>query len=264
MIYIRKSGIFYENGYKPDTEEYVFTRVKSFIPYLNEVIHIDSEITLEDFFDILEKEEKLVNVVFGSHMGHHLLGPFYDEIKRDCFPEDREDLDYIECKWVIEHFDYKIFYEKFKDERRETESIFGPLREPEEDDVKEITVYVDVYGWGKYKPSKDEIYQEDEEPPSHITYAIEFIPLNKIRHIPIRLNKEFILIEEKYDGKKHIVMEGEKEFSVYEAFGAILSEFTFAGLPGERDEKWKDIIDKVDEYKEKMDEEVEENDDGEE
>ena len=65
MIYVRKNGIFYENDYKPNSEEYVCTRVKSFIPYLSEIIHIEDDITLEKFFSLIEEDEDIINIVFG-------------------------------------------------------------------------------------------------------------------------------------------------------------------------------------------------------
>jgi len=39
----------------------------------------------------------------------------------------------------------------------------------------------------------------------------------------------------------------------------ILSEITFSGLPDDRDKKWKDITDRVDEYKEDIEDDEEEN-----
>ena len=200
MIYIRKNGVFYENSYNPDADEYVFTKVESFIPYLNEVIHIDSQITLEDFFNILEKDEDIVNIIFGSYMGHFPLRPYLDDIQRKCPDEgeedmEYEDMEYIECSWVIEQFDYKVFYEKFKDEKRSTDDIFGPLRKPDGDEVNDITEYVDIHGWGPYVPGEHEVYGEGEEPPTHMSYAIEFTPLYRMKHIPIKLDKNFVMRE---------------------------------------------------------------------
>jgi len=259
MIYIRKNGIFYENSYNQDSDEYVFTKVKSFIPYLNEVIHIDQEVTLEDLFFIFEKEEDLVNVIFGSHMGHHPLSAYLEDIKKDCMDESREDLECIECSWVAEQFDYQKFYEKHKDDEKDL--VLGPLHEPDENDVNEISIYVDVHGWGQYVPAEgeEESYEEGHVPPEHSSYAIEFTPLYRIKHLPIRLNKEFIIKEEtyNYDDEGKTMVSGERGFSVYEVFGEILSEITFAGLPEERDEKWDDVLDSIEDYKKKMEEDEE-------
>jgi len=199
MIYIRKNGIFYENGYSPSAEEYVFAKVESFIPYLNEVIHIDSEVTLGDLFTFFEKDEIIINVIFGSAMGHHPLSAYIEDIKKDCMAESREDLEYIECSWVAEQFDYRKFYEKYKNE--EKDPILGPLHEPDEDDKNEISIYVDVHGWGKYIPAdgEEENYEEGYVPPTHSSYAIEFTPLYRLKHLPIRLNKEFIIRDVTYD-----------------------------------------------------------------
>jgi len=254
MIYIRKNGIFYKNGDSPDAEEYLFTKVKSFIPYLSEIIYIDKEITLEDILFILEKDENLVNIIFGSQMGHHPLSVYLEDIKKDCMDESREDLEYIELNWIAEQFDYKKFYDKYKDD--EENLILGPLHKFDEDEVNKIEIYVDIHGWGEYfsADGEEENYEEGYVPPTHGSYAIEFTPLSRMKHLPIRLNKKFIIREEGIRGdEENIVVEGEKEFTVYEIFGEILSEITFAGLPEERDKKWDDVVDSIEDYKDRMD-----------
>jgi len=261
MIYIRKNGVYYENNYSPDANEYVFTKVDSFVPYLNEVIHIDSEVTLECLFDLLERDEDIINIIFGSHMGHHPIRPFIDEIKSKCIPESQEEMEYIDCCWVSEQFDYKRFYERFKDEKRseQDEELFGELEEPSDDESNEINIYVDIHGVGPYQPfeGEEDHYKEGYVPPETSTYAIEFTPLYRLKHLPIKLNTSFVMKEEHYDNKEHVVASGDMEFTVFEVFGAILSEITFSGLPEERDEKWKDVTDSIDEYKKEFDEDEE-------
>lgn len=259
MIYLRKNEIFYENSYRPDADEYIFTKVKSFIPYLDEIIHIDHEVTLEDIFLLFENDEDIVNIIFGSHMGHHPLSAYMEDIKKNCIDESREELEYIGCNWVAEQFDYKKFYNRYKDD--ETDPILGPLHEPDEDDVNEISVYVDIYGWGKYVPTDDEMesYEEGYVPPTHRSYAVEFTPLYRMKHLPIRLNKKFIIREQGIQGNKEkILVEGEKEFTVYEVFGAILTEITFAGLPEDRDKQWNDVLDSIDDYKKRIEDDEDE------
>ena len=258
MIYIRKNGIFYENGYSPEAEEYIFAKVESFIPYLNEIVHIDYEITLEDLFLFFERDENIINIIFGSAMGHNPLSAYIEDIKKDCMDESREDMEYIECSWTVTQFDYKEFYEKHKND--EEDLVFGQLHKPDEDDKNEISIYVDVHGWGKFEPQKDEVYKKGEKPPTHISYAIEFTPLYRMKHLPIRLDKKFTIQKKNYDYIEDVkdIVSGEHEFSVYEVIGAILSELTFAGLPDERDEQWKDITDNADEYREKMEDDDEE------
>ncbi len=248
MIYIRKNEIFYENNLEPGHKDYVMTKVQSVIPYLDDVVHIDNKITLEDFLAIVEKDEEIMNIIFGSHLGHYLLRPFLDEIKKDCMAESKEEMEYIKCSWFVEPFDYQKIYEKYKDE--ESDSFLGRLSKPTGDEVNEINIYVDVHGWGRYLPQEDEVYKDGEDPPTHVSYGIEFTPLYRLKHLPIKLNKEFV-IKTDFGVDGPILVQGEKEFSVFEVFGSILSEITFAGLPEDRDDQWKNVLDDHKEYKER-------------
>lgn len=250
MIHMRKKGLFYEDNY--GSEDSKIIRVDSIVPYLNDVIEINNNVTLEDFFNILEKDEELIDIIFSSYMGEKPIGPYIEEVKKDCPPEGREDMDCIECIWVSEQFDYRKFYEKHKDDEEGIVKDLFPdsLHEPRKDDVNEIDIYIDVAGWGKHEFSEEEIkaYGNPKDIPSHIGLAIEFIPLYRLKHLPIRLNKKFVIKDQ--DDITKVIIEGEKEFTIFELFGAILSELTLAGLPEDRDEKWKNIVDDFDEDKE--------------
>jgi len=258
MIYLRKDGVFHENDRNPDSDDYVLEKIDSLVPYLTDMIEIDEDITLQDFFNIVEKEEDIMDIIFSSDLGCFPLRSYIEEIKKDCLPESKEDLDFIVCSWVAEQFDYRLFYEKHKDDE---EGGFidklGGLREPCEHDKNEVSVYIDVSGWGKYEPQEDEVYGEGEQPLTHTSYGIEFTPLYRLKHLPIILDKTFIIRDKNELGNSLSVVEGEKEFSVFEVFGAILSEISFAGLPEDRDEKWKDVVDTKKEYEERLEEEEE-------
>jgi hypothetical protein len=51
------------------------------------------------------------------------------------------------------------------------------------------------------------------------------------------------------------IIEGEKEFTVFDVFSELLSEISFCGFPEDRDEKLQDTIDIKDEYEKKLEEE---------
>ena len=255
MIIFEKHGIFYDNEINPDHEEYVYEKVDSIIPYLGETIEFADNLTLRDFFALLEDDEKMIEIVFESHLGHYPIHPFFDEVKHDCVPDGKEEMEYIQCSWVSDQFDYHLFYDKHKDDNKDEEgviSIFGmPLHEPTEEDENEVSIYVDVHGWGSYDPEEDEDYDEDYPAPSHISYAIEFTPLNRLAHIPIRLNTSIEIRGRNEMGDEDPIVEGRMEFSVFDAVGAILSEISFCGLPEHRDQRWQDIVDSVDEAKQR-------------
>jgi hypothetical protein len=264
MIIFKKSGIFYDNDINPEHEDYIYEKVDSIIPHLTEVIEFDKNLTLRDFFMLLEPDEELIDIVFGSHLGHHPLGPYAEEVKNDCVPDGKKDMDYISCSWVADQFDYRMFYEKHKDDEHDEESIsfrLGlDLHEPTEEDENDISIYVDVHGWGPYDPSEDDPYDEDNPAPTHTSYAIEFTPLNRMAHLPIKLDTHFEMRDRNELGDEDPVAEGHMQFSVFEAVGAILSEISFCGLPKDRDDQWQDIVDSVDEAKEKFNDDDEDED----
>jgi len=267
MIIFKKNGIFYDNDMNPKSEDYVYKKVDSIVPYLVEIVEFDKNLTLRDFFNLLELDEELIDIVFGSHLGHFPLGPFVEEVNNDCIPDGREEMEYIKCSWVSDQFDYRLFYEKHHaddNQDEEVTSIFGTtLHEPTEEDENEVSIYVDVHGWGPYVPNEDAEYDEDEDIPTHTSYAIEFTPLNRMAHLPIKLDTHFEMRDRNELGDEDPIAEGNMEFSVFDAVGAILSEISFCGLPEERDEKWQDIVDSVDEAKDKLEDEDEEEDDDE-
>ncbi len=255
MIYLKKKGIFYENNEKYDSKDYEYKKIDSIVSFLNEIIKIDEDFTLEDFFKIVAAEEILMDVIFSSHLGHFSLKPFIEDIQKDCLPESKEDLDYIECSWVAEQFDYKLFYEEHKDDEDGIINQFGgPVPEPEssKNDKKEISIYINIGGVGKNDENSDDI---------RTGYAIEYIPLYRLKYLPIRLNTEFKLKNENCLLCDNVLAEGEKDFTVFEVFGEILSELSFAGLPKDRDDMWQDIIDTKNKYDEKLENKEEEFDD---
>ena len=136
----------------------------------------------------------------------------------------------------------------------------GEMDEPDKDDINEISIGVDVHGWGKHHPSEDEkkVYNKVEDIPSHISYAIEFTPLYRLKHLPIKLNKKFEMRgPNKLGMDDPFVVEGNKEFTVYEVFGAILSELSFCGHPEERDSQWEDVVDDVKDCRDRMEDDGE-------
>jgi len=247
MITLTKSGIFYTNNYIPGHKNYVHEKVESIISHLSDVVEIDEDFTLLDFFSIIEEEEEIMEIIFSSHLGRFPLEPFLEEIKKDCPPDSEEDLDYIFCSWDIDQFDYALYYEKHKNDK---DPMFGKkLTEPKDDDVNEVSIAVGVHGWGKHEPSEEEPFDPDMP---YTSFAIEFTPLYRMKHLPLKLNEDFIIRPENTCGNEEPVVEGKNRFTVFEVFGAILSEISFCGSPDDRDAQWEDISETVDEAKKRL------------
>lgn len=241
MIYLGKNEIRYSNNLNPDSKEYLEIKVDSIVPYFNEIVEIEDGFTFKDFFDIIEKDKEIINVIFSSFLGHFPLYPYLDELKKDCLPESKEDMKYIECIWVAEQFDYNVFYEKHKDDKDGImfELNDGKLRKPSKNDGNDVNIYIDITGVG------------DDPDGGNIYYGIDFTPLYRIKHLPIKLNTDFKMKDvNKYgEGEKNVV-EGKREFSVFDIVSAILSEISFAGLPEDRDDKIQNAIDMAEGMKE--------------
>ena len=258
MIYFKKNGIFYENSCNPDCEDYVYKKVDSVIPYLDDTIEFDDNLTLKDFFMLFEGDEDMVEIVFGSQLGHFPIRPYIDEVKKECMPDAKEDMDHIECSWVAEQFDYKLFYETHKDDEGSVHSQLGyDMHEPEEDDQNEFSLYVNVSGYGPYVTHENDGYQEGDTIPTHTWYGIEFTPLQRMAHLPIKLNTSIEIRDRNEIGNEKPLVEAIKYYTVFDAVGALLSELSFCGLPEDRDEEWKNIENNVKEAKEKLEEENE-------
>ncbi len=256
MIIFKKNGIFYDNDINPEHEEYVYKEIESIIPYLAEPIEFDENLTLRDFFHLLEPDEKMIELVFGSHLGHFPIRPYMDEVSGDCVPDGKEEMEYIECSWVTEQFDYALFYKNHKDDKDDEGSVINQLdmelHVPKEDDKNDVSIYIDVHGWGPNTPGEDEVFPEDYEPPTHTSYGIEFTPLNRMAHLPLRLNKSIEIRDRNEMGNEDPIVEGVMYFNTFDVVGAILSEISFCGAPKDRDEQWQGIVDDVDEAKRSM------------
>lgn len=262
MVYLRKDGIFYENDVDSGHEEYVYKQVDSVIPYLDDAIEFDDDLTLKDFFSLFEVDEKMMEIVFGSHLGHFPLRPYMDEVKQDCMPDGKEsEIDHIECSWAAEQFDYRLFYEKHKNEENSVASqvfLHIDLHEPDEDDVNEFSLGVNVCGIGPFVLPEGQELNEDYDIPIDMAYGIEFTPLHTLAHLPIKLNTSIKIYDRNELGPDNPLVEAVKSFTVFEAIGGLLSEISFCGSPEERDEHWQDIVEDVEEAKEKLAEEEDE------
>ena len=213
MITFTKDKIIYSNHYRPEADEYVEEEVLTLLPHLNEAIKLSDDFTLGDFFRYVMKEKMGIEKVFTSHLGHFPLQPFIDEAFKK--PENkRNDIDYLELGWVCELWDFS--------------------------DYSTFDNYPYFHGWGRYEdPGKDSGSGEMVEG----GLAVEFTPLNEMKHLVIKLNEEVEIYKYGKNKKTKIIFKGEhgQGFSVYDFIGEILSELSFAGTPSDRDEQWDQI-----------------------
>lgn len=254
MIILNKNEIIFkeENGDE--------TSVSSVIPFLNEEIEIENGFVLEDFFKILSKDKEIYEMIFSSHMGQFPLQPYIDDCFADCPMDDiNKKINHLEVYWEAESWDDKKFFNKHtksyidKKEKGEEltwleESLIKDFSPPDNSCLPRISITASFHGWGLWY----DLVDDDGENPFYGGMGLSFYSLNQIKHLQILLNKNFKL----YDAidEKNII-HGEKEFKVFDFFGAILSEITFYGLPEDRNTIKENNIKEIEEFIEKNKEE---------
>jgi hypothetical protein len=215
IILTKDRKIILDNDLNPKHENYERKEIESVIPFLNHTIEIEEGFTLNDFFSIVEKDSELMELVFSSHLGHHSLQPFFDDLKKEKEENSKEEknkIDFLEVYWSTDLFE-------------------------DNDGKTDFTFFPGFQGWGKYH--KEDM--EDKDEPLYGGYAIEFTPLHQIKHLTIKLNKKLKV----YKNYKDVIFEAESDFTVYDVFGEILSEVSFCGIPEERDEKLGDLLEGI-------------------
>jgi len=236
MIELTKDKIIYSNEYNPESDKYIKKEVSRLWPYFNEVVELSDDFTLEDLFYHIEQEKYIFDLVFNSHLGHFSLQKYIDEINKPGVVRD-DKISYLELRRYGEYTSWKDRISK----------EWGIKSNPE------IELFLDFSGVGK---------QEDVE------YAIEFMPLNELKHLPLKLNKKFNISEIRFPCRiikflvrvlkyisfsrwggcnsfGHTYVEGDVNFTVYELFSTVLNEISFMGTPEQRDAQLVKIQDIV-------------------
>jgi hypothetical protein len=209
MLTVKKSGLYVSEYRKRPV------KVHSYIPFLSHTIKFEDNITFEDFFKYIIKDTKSYSMVFSSHLGHFDLKDWEEEWRTPI------DLDYIYVKWIAEYTDWS---------KRVGKHEFGGIKYEITDTHKEIEIHVDFSGWGKMK--KSEYGNDTSDELVEVSFAIEMTPINQLKALPFKLNEDFQLYE-LTDSK--ILVNGIKEFTVYDVIGSVLYEISFAGPPEERE-----------------------------
>ena len=134
----------------------------------------------------------------------------------------------------------------------------GPVKDDEID-------YLEIGRYSEYFEGDIELYLDfgGVNEKTDIGYAIEFTPLNEIKHLPLRLNHNFSISEVKIVSKfkrcfvkllgrigiplkrwrtifDYVYVQGQTTFTLYELISAVLYEISFAENPEMRMEDTED------------------------
>ena len=220
MIKIKKKEIVYikEKVYEKDilSEEVININSKiDFSLYLFEDIEIEEDVILEDIFKFIKCDKDNLEKIFSKSLGHYSLSSFINEIDKKYTP-------FIDCGKEV----------KF--------------------DCIEIRFYCDYDDYDKkimLSRFSDVscIKEEDKEP-----FGMDWTPLYKIKYLPVRLNKKFI-IEKLSPKKDEIFVDAYHEIQLHEFFDALFNEISFYGEPEDRNRFKEKIVGEVEEIRSKID-----------
>lgn len=208
MITLKKEGIYLfehnEESIEKNLSGHICSekKVHSFLPYLNEVMDVDEDVTFEDFFEHIMRQKGKYSSVFTSHLGSYNLIQWEEEWNRipgdnNCDGDDYE----MQSVGICWH---------------------GESWNSEGED--EITITSEFHGTGIDKKTKKEMGM-----------AVEFTPINDLKSYPFKLDTRLNVYSLQKDSK--ILLSGKKDFTVYEVVSTVLYEISFAGSPDQRDSR---------------------------
>jgi len=187
------------------------------VRFLSEEVELGESVTFERMFEIIIENKDKFNEIYHSCLGGYSLSPFINEI--DDIPTEKTKLHYLE-----------IFWHSDKSEN-------------------DITIVSGLHGMG-VETSDDGPYKKGDS----IAYAIEFTPLNNLKYLNVRLDREVIMInyDRNNEDKRYQIELGNKSFTVFDLFYAILYEISWNGDPSGRENRLSELEESIELSEEQM------------
>jgi hypothetical protein len=183
--------------------------------HLDAQIEIEYGATLDHLFNIVSKEVDILNVIYRTSW----IKPFIEHwqtVKKDYVPLPHEfhpdNVEYVELYWHYEMDDGYIGW-------NDMPQFHGIGWELKEDKWEK---------WDKDAPTYKAGYR--------IPWGIDFMPLNEILHLPIRLNEAFIVYPDMKDWKPNTppLFEAKKKFTLGNVIEGTFWELSFYGSPEDK------------------------------
>lgn len=205
MITLKKEGIYLFKHIEESIDENLSghicneKKVHSFLPYLNEVMDVEDDVTFEDFFEHIMRQKGKYSSVFTSHLGSYNLVQWEEEwnrISENSYDGDDYEMQSVGLCWHGEYWN--------------------------SNGEDEITITSEFHGTGIDKKTKKEMGM-----------AVEFTPINELKSYPFKLDTQLNVYSLQKDSK--LLLSGKKDFTVYDVVSTVLYEISFAGSPEQRD-----------------------------
>ena len=188
------------------------------IGYLSEEVELGESVTFERLFEIIIENKEMFNDIYHSCLGGYSLAPFIDEV--DDIPTEKSELKFLEIFWHSDKSD------------------------------NEISMVSGLHGIG-VETSDNSPYNKGDS----IIYAVDFTPLNNLKYLIVRLNKDVIIMDyDRKDDEKFQIELGRKSFTIFDLFYAILYEISWNGDPDGREDRLSEIEKSIEVSEKEIDE----------
>ena len=179
------------------------------IGYFSEEVELGESVTFERMFEIIIENKEKLNDIYNSCLGGYSLLPFINEI--NDIPTEKSDMDYLEIFWHSDKSD------------------------------NDITIVSGLHGMG-LTASDEGPYKKGDS----IAYAVDFTPLNNLKYLNLRLNKEVIIMNyDRTDDENFQIELGNKSFTIFDLFYAILYEISWNGDPSGRENRLSELEESI-------------------
>jgi hypothetical protein len=209
-------GLF-EFNWNSEKKKYIGKKVKKnrIFLHLRDSCEIAKGTTLQNIFDIVDSY-KLLKTFISQYSLCKDIEAFHKQAKETPqWEKDEEKIEYLEIKHTPNTSDYKS--------------------------KTSYSTHVGFYGVG---PTPDKI-----------TYSISYSPMYKLSHLPVKLNKNFI-IKEPYNRKTHNkdnmpknLVKATTDFSLLEILDGIYWDISFMGGPEENEKFIESMNDRLEAIK---------------
>ena len=217
MITITNNNIYYSEfpiSTLSNMDSAKIVDIEDIIQFLTDSVELSESLKLKRLFDIISYNVDKFNEIFYSALGGYSIDPFLQEIEN--IQTEKTEFDYLEIHW---------FCDKYEDELSISPSLHGI--------------------------SKDKEY-----------YAIDFVSLNNIKDYIVKINQNIEYFDYKFDKSKKDDDDcepnlnnlknslGNKTFTLFDLYHAILAEISFHGGPQEKKDRFDELKESIDEAEE--------------
>lgn len=204
-VHITKKGLVFWK-WNGETKQNEIKQVDSFVEHLRETCVIEVGVTLEDIFNAVESDNTLK--AFFCMYSYCDVDAFHEEVKKPT--ENKSTLDYLELKRYV--------------------SIWKNGRSPDH-----FEEGIHFHGIG---PITDEEiqYHHGHKVGDRITWAIEFTPVNEMKHLEVRINPklDFGIRDVSNPNNDEPDVSYPDGYTLLEVLGEIYWEISFVGNPEKR------------------------------